>query len=235
MIYYPVLVDELLQNGSDDSLYINLWVFVPLNLFWGMCLFFTDNRWTACYVDFFLRLAYKAFGFCVVGGCSNDRSTTTPIMDRLDEEFRNLVDDVPPRMLEEDELPREPEIEVEEEEEEEKPAGGAAKASGNFDQTMESTDLPGEESAAPVGDAASDQSCISAEDDDDAGAACAQCGGAPCDALRRKMVAALVISVVVVFGSLLAICALGMAVVPDLFPKVRGRRKRGLRREGGRE
>ena len=128
----PILVKELKQNGSDDSLYFNLWVLVPINLFWGSCLFFTDNRWTAGFVNPFLKLVYKAFGFVVVGGCSNDMSTTTQIGDRLDEEFRNLVDDVPPLMLLEDELPKEF---VDGEEEEEGEEGGGGGGEGKEEKT----------------------------------------------------------------------------------------------------
>ena len=48
------------------------------------------------------------------------------------------------------------------------------------------------------------------------------CGGVPCDALRRKMVGALVISVITIFGSLIAICLLGILASGRLFPDVNG-------------
>ena len=67
-----------------------------------------------------------------MGGCSSDRSTTTPIGDRLDEDFRNLVDDVPPMILEEDELPKEP---VEGEEAEEEAPGGSGGGEGKAEKT----------------------------------------------------------------------------------------------------
>jgi len=56
--YFPLYVDvyasleeELLLNGSDQLLYWNLWIFVPINLTWGSLMFFSDNGWTAAYID----------------------------------------------------------------------------------------------------------------------------------------------------------------------------------------
>ena len=70
----------------------------------------------------------------------------------------------------------------------------------------------------------SDKSCILAaekvDDDDDDDGAELSCGGVPCDALRRKMAAALVLTVIFVFGSFIGICVLGMTASGKLFPDV---------------
>ena len=102
-----------------------------------------------------------------------------------------------------------------------------------FNQTCESTDLPGEEAASPEntledhavasdGDVAataatSEKSCILEAENDEEGLSC---GGVPCDALRRKMVGVLVLSVISVLGSLIGICAFGMVASGNLFKDV---------------